>query len=107
MNKKVIVSAGVAIGLGAGLVAFGILAYGTLKDLSRELGDPFDFSELDPEEEFQYTRIQYMVVAHRCAPIYQKLPVIRRIGSFAFKALLSPFWGTYPKPRRKEAKNHF
>ena len=52
MNKKVIVSPGVAIGLGAGLVAFGILAYGTLKDLSRELGDPFDFSELDPEEEF-------------------------------------------------------
>lgn len=52
MNKKVIVSAGIALGMGAAVVAFGILTYGTLKDLATELGDPFDFSELDPEEDF-------------------------------------------------------
>lgn len=53
MNKKVIVSAGIALGMGAAVVAFGILTYGTLRDLAAELdGDFFDVSELDEEEIF-------------------------------------------------------
>ena len=53
MNRKIIISAGVALGLGAAAVAFGILTYGTLKDLAAELdGDFFDVSELDEEEIF-------------------------------------------------------
>lgn len=52
MNRRVILSAGVALGLGASVVAFGILAYGALKDLSDELdGEFFDTSELDEEYE--------------------------------------------------------
>lgn len=51
MNRKVIIGAGVALGLGASAVAFGILAYGALKDLANDL--EFEFTEgFDSEEDF-------------------------------------------------------
>lgn len=56
MNRKVIVSAGIALGLGASVLAFGILAYGSLRDLAKDLETPFDLGSpldmVDSEEDF-------------------------------------------------------